>query len=58
MENATKTRFITRDFIVEKTEKALNIWIEPPKKVPLSSIIIHKKAKHLHEHFTSLSEGG
>jgi len=40
---SNKTCFITHDVMVEKTEKALNIWIEDQtrKKVPLSSIIIH-----------------
>ncbi|XP_050063106.1 tigger transposable element-derived protein 1-like [Aphis gossypii] len=44
--------------MVEKTEKALNIWIEDQtqKKVPLSSIIIREKAKQIHQHFTSSSQ--
>ncbi|KAF0746713.1 tigger transposable element-derived protein 1-like [Aphis craccivora] len=56
---SSKTCFITRDVMVEKTEKALNIWIEDQtqKKVPLSSIIIREKAKQLHQHFTSSSKG-
>jgi hypothetical protein len=42
---SSKTCFITRDVMVEKTEKALNIWIEDQtqKKVSLSSIISSSK---------------
>jgi len=38
--------------MLEKTEKALNIWIEDQtqKKVPFSSIIIHEKANQLHQY--------
>jgi len=58
MENASipnKTCFITRDVMMKKTEKALNIWIED--QVPLDSIIMREKAKQLHQHYTSSSEG-
>jgi len=47
MENTSipnKTCFITRDVMVEKTEKALNIWIED--QVPLGSIIMCEKANY------------
>lgn len=56
---SSKTCFITRDVMVEKTEKALNIWIEDQtkKKVPLSSIIIRETAKQLHLHITCSSKG-
>lgn len=52
---SNKTYFITRDVMVEKTDNALNIWIEDQtqKRVPLSSIIIRKKAKQLHQQFTN-----
>lgn len=48
-----KTASVSRDVRIEKTEKALSIWIEDQtrKKVPLSSHIIREKAKHLHKHF-------
>ncbi|KAL4084407.1 hypothetical protein QTP88_028230 [Uroleucon formosanum] len=56
---SNKKCFITRDVLVEKTEKALNIWIEDQtqKKFPLSSTIIREKAKQIHQHFTSSSQG-
>lgn len=54
-----KTASVTRDIKLEKTEKALNLWIEDQtkKRVPLSSQIIREKAKQLHSHFSqSLGE--
>jgi len=56
---SNKTCFIMLDVMVEKTEKALNIWIEnqTKKKVSLSLIIILQKAKQIHQHLKSSSQG-
>ena len=54
-----KTASVSRDVRIEKTEKALSIWIEDQtrKRVRLSSHIIREKAKLLHKHFSeSLGE--
>lgn len=48
-----KTVSYTRSSVLEKTEKALIMWIEDQtqKRNPLSSALIREKASRLHSHF-------
>lgn len=51
--SCAKTVSYTRSAVLEKTEKALVMWIEDQtqKKVPLSSAIIREKSTRLHDRF-------
>ena len=50
--SSAKVTFMPRDPIIEKMEKALNVWIEDQtqKKVPLSSLVIREKALRIYKH--------